>query len=170
MSGTRRGTARPTLRRRDLALLAATAGTGLLAGCTAGGSRGPWSDLGEEPTPSIGVAPMGLSAPATDTQERVETPNGSYRLQGSRVAAALTPEEVGRFSFAIPGPEEDVPAPTGRAFLLAAPIEAETSWPHGSGGAPEDTFRILHRNERGDMDAVDLDHRPHRDTYLLQVP
>lgn len=170
MSGTAQETSRRLVRRRDLALLAATAGTGLLAGCTAGGSRGPWSDLGAEPTMISGSAPLLLPAPATETRERLETPSCAYRLQGSRVTAALTPEEVRRFSFKVPGPEEDVPAPKDRAFLLAALTEEEGSWLRRPGSTPEDTFRILHRSRNGEMDSVDLEFSPSRSTYLLQVP
>lgn len=164
------GAARGRVRRRDLMLLAATTGAGFLAGCTAGGSRGPWSDLGVEPTPRRGLRPMRLEDPAGGTREIVVTPSRSYLLDGVRLTDVLTPDEVNQFSHQIPGPEEEVRAPSGRVFLLATLVTEDTIWPLAAGTAPEDTFAILHAGRSDGRDAFALRNRPDRTTYLLQVP
>lgn len=164
------GAARGSVRRRDLMLLAATAGAGLLTGCTAGGSREPWSDLGVEPMPRHGLGPMRLEDPAEGTRESVVTPGRSYQLDGVRLTAALTPDEVNQFSHQIPGPEEEVRAPSGRVFLLVTLVTEDTIWPLAAGTAPEDTFRILRAGRGEDRDAFTPSSRPDGVTYLLQVP
>lgn len=164
------GVARGSVRRRDLVLLAATAGTGLLAGCTAGASREPWSDLGAEPTRRHGLAPMHLDAPAEGTRQSVVTLTRAYRVEGMRVTDSLTPAEVNQFSHRVPGPEEDVRAPEGRVFLLVTLAAEDSIWPLVGTAAPEDTFRILRAGRGEDGDGSELDLRPDGHTYLLHVP